>query len=78
MNIEISFTSALYINDKRNPTIIAIVGYEYNEKNQISSIETYDITKNIWSLNNFQDLNVLLYNENIIFFLEVTIKILEL
>ena len=74
MNIERSFMSILFFNDKGNPTIIAIGGYEYNEKCQLSSIETYDIMRNIWSLNEYQDLkiarsqaNALLFNENIIF-----------
>jgi len=69
-NIERSFMAALNIGN----IIIAIGGYEYTDKTQLSSIEVYDIEKDKWSLNVFEDLKVarsqaaaLLYNNNTVF-----------
>ena len=69
MNIERSFMSVIVINNM----ILAIGGYDYNEKNQLKSIEVYDIDKDKWSLNVFEDLKIarsqcsaLLYNNNTI------------
>lgn len=70
MNIDRSFMAVVHINK----TILAIGGYEYNEKSQLSSIETYDVEEDKWSLNNFEDLkmarsqaNALLFNSNSIY-----------
>ena len=74
MNIERSFMSCLFINQNNTPTILAIGGYDYSDKGQLSSIETYDINKDIWSMNIYPDLNIgrsqassLLFNEKKIF-----------
>jgi len=53
-NIDRSFMSLVLLNN----TILAIGGYEYNEKNQIGSIEVYDIEQDKWQLNVFEDLKV--------------------
>ena len=58
MNIERSFMSCLFLNISNNPTILAIGGYDYSDKGQLSSIESYDINKDIWSMNVFPDLNI--------------------
>ena len=70
MKVERSFMSCLNINN----IILAIGGYEYNEKSQLQSIELYDIEKDKWSDNYFEDLKVarsqassLLYNSTTIF-----------
>lgn len=70
LNIERSFMAALSINN----VIFAIGGYDYNEKTQLKSIEVYDIDKDKWSENVFEDLKVprsqastLLYNNNTMF-----------
>jgi serine/threonine protein kinase len=74
MNIERSFMSALFFVHNNIPTILAIGGYDYSDKGQLSSIESYDINKDIWSMNVYPDLNVgrsqadcLLFNDKIIF-----------
>ena len=74
MNIERSFMSCVFLNINNNPTILAIGGYDYSDKSQLSSIESYDINKDIWSLNIYPDLNIgrsqasaLLFNEKKIF-----------
>jgi len=74
MNIERSFMSALFFVHNNIPTILAIGGYDYSDKGQLSSIETYDINKDIWSMNVYPDLNVgrsqancLLFNDKKIF-----------
>ncbi len=70
LNIERSFMS-LILNGN---SILAIGGYEYNEKNQIGSIEVYDIETDKWQMNLYEDLkvarsqaNALLYNNKTIF-----------
>ena len=74
MNIERSFMSCLFLNHNNTPTILAIGGYDYSDKGQLSSIESYDINKDIWSMNVYPDLNIgrsqtssLLFNDEIIF-----------
>ena len=74
MNIERSFMSCLFLNNKNTPTILAIGGYDYSDKGQLSSIESYDINKDIWSMNIYPDLNIgrsqasaLLFNDKKIF-----------
>ena len=74
MNIERSFMSALFFIYNNSPTILAIGGYDYSDKGQLSSIESYDINKDIWGMNIFPDLNVgrsqascLLFNDRKIF-----------
>ena len=74
MNIERSFMSCVFLNINNNPTILAIGGYDYSDKSQLNSIESYDINKDIWSLNIYPDLNIgrsqasaLLFNEKKIF-----------
>ena len=74
MNIERSFMSCLFLNINNNPTILAIGGYDYSDKGQLSSIESYDINKDIWSMNVYPDLNIgrsqasaLLFNDKKIF-----------
>ena len=58
MNIERSFMSCLFLNQNNTPTILAIGGYDYSDKGQLSSIESYDINKDIWSMNIYPDLNI--------------------
>ena len=74
MNIERSFMSCLFLNQNNKPTILAIGGYDYSDKGQLSSIESYDINKDIWSMNIYPDLNIgrsqatsLLFNDKKIF-----------
>ena len=74
MNIERSFMSCLFLNQNNTPTILAIGGYDYSDKGQLSSIESYDINKDIWSMNIYPDLNIgrsqatsLLFNDKKIF-----------
>jgi len=74
MNIERSFISALFFIYNNIPTILAIGGYDYSDKGQLSSIESYDIEQDIWSMNVYPDLNIgrsqassLLFNEGKIF-----------
>ena len=74
MNIERSFMSVLFFINNNIPTILAIGGYDYSDKGQLSSIESYDINKDIWSMNIYPDLNVgrsqassLLFNQKKIF-----------
>ena len=74
MNIERSFMTCLFINQNNTPTILAIGGYDYSDKGQLSSIESYDINKDIWSMNVYPDLNIgrsqassLLFNDKKIF-----------
>ena len=74
MNIERSFMSCLFLNNKNTPTILAIGGYDYSDKGQLNSIESYDINKDIWSMNIYPDLNIgrsqasaLLFNDKKIF-----------
>ena len=70
MNIERSFMSLVYINN----TILAIGGYEYNEKSQLSSIESYDIETDLWRLSQYGDLktarsqaSAMVYNNTTVF-----------
>ena len=72
MNIERSFMSCLFIPHLNS--ILSIGGYDYTDKNQLSSIESYDIINDTWSMSAYQDLkvprsqaNVLLYNNSNIF-----------
>ena len=72
MNIERSFMSCLFISHLNS--ILSIGGYDYTDKNQLSSIESYDIINDTWSMSIYQDLkvprsqaNVLLYNNSNIF-----------
>ena len=72
MNIERSFMSCLFIPHLNS--ILSIGGYDYTDKNQLSSIESYDIINDTWSMSTYQDLkvprsqaNVLLYNNSNIF-----------
>ena len=72
MNIERSFMSCLFISHLNS--ILSIGGYDYTDKNQLSSIESYDIINDNWSMSIYQDLkvprsqaNVLLYNNSNIF-----------
>ena len=72
MNIERSFMSCLFISHLNS--ILSIGGYDYTDKNQLSSIESYDIINDTWSMSTYQDLkvprsqaNVLLYNNSNIF-----------
>ena len=58
MNIERSFMSCLFLNQNNTQTILAIGGYDYSDKGQLSSIESYDINKDIWSMNIYPDLNI--------------------
>ncbi len=74
MNIERSFMSCLFLNQNNTPTILAIGGYDYSDKGQLSSIESYNINKDIWSMNIYPDLNIgrsqatsLLFNDKKIF-----------
>ena len=74
MNIERSFMTCLFLNQNNTPTILAIGGYDYSDKGQLSSIESYDINKDIWSMNVYTDLNIgrsqassLLFNDKKIF-----------
>ena len=74
MNIERSFMSCLFLNQNNTPTILAIGGYDYSDKGQLSSIESYDINKDIWSMNIYPDLNIgrsqatsLIFNDKKIF-----------
>lgn len=70
MNIERSFMSLVYINN----TILAIGGYEYNEKSQLSSIESYDVETDLWRLSQYGDLktarsqaSAMVYNNTTVF-----------
>lgn len=54
MLCERSFMSCVYVKG----CIFAIGGYEFNEKIQLGSIETYDIEKDKWSMNLYEDLKV--------------------
>jgi tRNA A-37 threonylcarbamoyl transferase component Bud32 len=70
MTVDRSFMAAVHINGM----ILAIGGYEYTEKTQLSSIEVYDIENDKWSMNVFEDLkvarsqaNALVFNNNTIF-----------
>ena len=74
MNIERSFMSCLFLNIDEEPIILAIGGYDYSDKSQLSSIESYEINKDTWSMNNYPDLNIgrsqassLLFNNKKIF-----------
>ena len=74
MNIERSFMTCLFLTQNNTPTILAIGGYDYSDKGQLSSIESYDINKDIWSMNVYPDLNIgrsqassLLFNDKKIF-----------
>ena len=74
MNIERSFMTCLFLNQNNTSTILAIGGYDYSDKGQLSSIESYDINKDIWSMNVYPDLNIgrsqassLLFNDKKIF-----------
>ena len=58
MNIERSFMTCLFLNQNNTPTILAIGGYDYSDKGQLSSIESYDINKDVWSMNVYPDLNI--------------------
>jgi len=70
MNIDRSFISVCHIKN----IIFAIGGYDYSEKTQIKSIEIYEIDKDKWFLNKYEDLKVarsqassLVYNSNTIY-----------
>lgn len=70
MNLERSFMAIAYLQG----VILAIGGYEYNEKNQLPSIEVYDIENDKWSMNIFEDLkvarsqaNALVFNQHLIY-----------
>ena len=74
MNIERSFMSCLFLNINNTSSILAIGGYDYSDKGQLSSIESYDIKKDIWSMNVYPDLNIgrsqassILFNDKKIF-----------
>ena len=74
MNMERSFMTYLFLNQNNTPAFLAIGGYDYGDKGQLSSIESYDINKDIWSMNVFPDLNIgrsqasaLLFNDKKIF-----------
>ena len=54
MSVQRSFMSLVAINH----FIFAIGGYDYIEKNQLGSIEIYDIEKNLWKRNIIKDLNI--------------------
>ena len=56
MNIERSFMSCLFIPLLNS--ILSIGGYDYTDKNQLSSIESYDIINDNWSMSIYQDLKV--------------------
>jgi N-acetylneuraminic acid mutarotase len=70
LNIDRSFMTCVLFNGN----ILAIGGYEYNEKNQIPSIEVYDLENDKWSLNVYEDLrvarsqaNALVFNSSTLF-----------
>ena len=70
MNIDRSFISVCHIKN----TVFAIGGYDYSEKTQLKSIEVYEIDKDKWFLNKYEDLKVarsqassLVYNLNLIY-----------
>ena len=72
MNIERSFMSCIYVPHLNS--ILSIGGYDYSDKNQLNSIESYDLINDNWSMSIYQDLkiprsqaNVLLYNNLNIF-----------
>lgn len=72
MSVDRSFMAVIHIRN----SILAIGGYDYNEKTQLKSIELYDIDQDKWSQNSFEDLKVarsqaqaLLYNNQTIFIL---------
>ncbi len=54
MNIDRSFMGVCNIKN----LVFAIGGYDYSEKTQLKSIEVYDIDKDKWYLNSFEDLKV--------------------
>ena len=58
MNMERSFMTYLFLNQNNTPAFLAIGGYDYGDKGQLSSIESYDINKDIWSMNVYPDLNI--------------------
>jgi serine/threonine protein kinase len=69
MNIDRSFMAVVHVNRM----ILAIGGYEYNEKSQLASIEVYDLDEEKWSLGVFEDLktarsqaNALVVNNNLV------------
>ena len=39
--------SAIFFINDNTPTILAIGGYDYSDKGQLSSIESYDINKEV-------------------------------
>jgi serine/threonine protein kinase len=70
MIVDRSFMSCIFYKG----TILAIGGYEYNEKIQLPSIEVYDIDNDKWTMNVYEDLkvarsqaNALLFNNNLIY-----------
>jgi hypothetical protein len=70
MIVDRSFMGTAYING----TILALGGYEYNEKIQLSSIEVYDIEMDKWNMNVYEDLkvarsqaNAFVFNSSLIF-----------
>lgn len=70
MKIDRSFMMVVQVNG----TILAIGGYEHNEKNQLASIECYDLNNDKWYLNVYEDLKVprsqgsaLVFNQNSVF-----------
>lgn len=69
MNVDRSFMSVVLFNN----SILAIGGYEFNEKNQIASIEVYDIENDKWQLNVYEDLKVARSQANALVFNSKTI-----
>ena len=72
MNIERSFMSCVYVPNLNS--ILAIGGYDCGEKNQLSNIECYDISNDVWQISIYNDLkiprsqaNSILFNEKNIF-----------
>jgi serine/threonine protein kinase len=72
MNVERSFASCLYING----AILAIGGYEFNDKNQLASIEVYDIDNDKWTVGLFEDLKVPRSQANTVLLNDVTIYVM--
>lgn len=69
MNVDRSFMAVAHVGG----SILAIGGYEYTDKIQLSSIEVYDIENDKWNMNVYEDLkvarsqaNALVFNSNIV------------
>ena len=72
MNSERSFMSVVYLPSSK--TILAIGGYDYQDKTQLNSIEEYNILNDSWNISSYQPLkiprsqsNALLFNVNTIY-----------